>query len=561
MSIGIFDILRILGSLAFFIYGMKVMSEGIQKAAGSQLRTIMRRVTRNRYVGLLSGFLLTLLVQSSSATTVMTVSFVNAGLISLIESAGLMMGANIGTTITGWLISMGIGKFSFADYSLPIIALGLPLLFIKDGKRRFWGEAVIGFALLFLGLDFLQKSVPDFNEFPEALRFLTNYSQLGFVSSLLFVLIGGIITAAVQSSSAAMALTLVMLSKGWIPMEVAAAMILGENIGTTITAEIASLVGNVHAKRSARIHSLFNIIGVTWMILLLPWLLPMIREFTETSIVPYFKFSSSDVTTIAAFHTFFNLTNAVLLIGFAPWLAKVATKTVSVKGAKDENFRLAFIDSLLKTPELSIIEVQKQVARFGEITSRMSGFTKQLLLATEINAQNELLERIRKYEDITDRIELELSNYLDKISTDEVSLQTSVRIRNILAICTNLEQIGDAFFQMSKVIERKREEKIWFNQHQRDQMIKMFGLVDTAFKILDENLSSPKYSYVTLEKAKEAEHHINTFRDQLREEIDLSRDKKDYNINSTLIYNNLFSLLEKIGDHIMHCSEAIVNQP
>ena len=269
MDFSLIDTLTLLGALGFFIYGMKIMSEGIQKAAGNKLRQILSAMTKNRFFGVFTGFLITALVQSSSATTVMTVSFVNAGLLSLVESAGVMMGANIGTTITAWLISIFGFKVKIASIALPIIAIGLPMMFSKKSKTKAMAEFLIGFALLFMGLDALKHSVPDLRQNPEILAFLSGFTDMGILSTLMFIGIGTIITIVLQSSSAAMALTLVMCNNGWIPFETAAAMVLGENIGTTITAELASLVGNVHAKRSARIHSMFNIIGVTWMIFML----------------------------------------------------------------------------------------------------------------------------------------------------------------------------------------------------------------------------------------------------------------------------------------------------
>lgn len=557
MNSGTLAILNILGSLALFIFGMKVMSEGIQKVAGSQMRTIIRRMTSNRFIGLLSGFIITTIIQSSSATTVMTVSFVNAGLISLAESAGIMMGANIGTTITGWLVALDIGKFSFADYSLPLIALGLPLFFLKKHRFSHWGEFLIGFALLFLGLDFLSASFPDLNEYPQLLSSLAAYSDYGFASSILFLFIGALIAGLIQSSSAAMALTIVILAKGWISLDVAAAMILGENLGTTVTAEIASLVGNVHAKRSARIHSLFNLIGIVWMVGLLPYIIPGLENWVQHNFQHLLPRASADVITLAAFHTLFNLANALLLLGFVPWLIQLAIKTVPSRGESDQNYRLAYINSLLKTPELSIIEAQQELARYGEITSRMSGFTRQLLFSTEATEQSELLARIAKYEEINDRVEEELGAYVQKLSSEELSTRTSVHIRTILGICSELEQIGDNFYSMSKTIERKLEEKIWFNQQQRDQLREMFVLIDQAFTILNRNLAVPEYSQIDIAPAISIEKKINAQRDLMRREDQLYQSDPDYNLNSSLIYSNLFSSLERTGDHIMNISEAI----
>ena len=281
LSFGFSDGIQIFGSLAFFIYGMKLMSDGIQRAAGSQMRSILRTMTKNRYLGVVTGFLITALVQSSSATTVMTVSFVNAGLLTLVESAGVMMGANIGTTITGWIVSLLGFKLKLSAYSIPLFAVGVPMLFSNKGKLKYWGKFLIGFAILFLGLSYLKEAVPDLKNNPEVLTFLSNFTEWGFFSRVFFVLVGAVVTIIVQSSSAAMAITLTLCSQGILPFEVAAAMILGENIGTTITAELASLVGNTNAKRSARIHSMFNIIGVTWMVILLPLILPALSGFMQ----------------------------------------------------------------------------------------------------------------------------------------------------------------------------------------------------------------------------------------------------------------------------------------
>ena len=415
---GIMGILEILGALAFFIYGMKMMSEGIQRAAGSQMRNILRTMTKNRYLGVFTGFLITALVQSSSATTVMTVSFVNAGLISLVESAGIMMGANIGTTVTGWIIAILGFKVKLSAYSIPIFAIGVPMLFSKVGKRRYWGEFLIGFAILFLGLSYLKNSVPDLGG--EALAFVEGWSQFGIFSRILFVMVGAMVTVVVQSSSAAMAITLTLVYAGWLPLEVAAAMVLGENIGTTITAELASLIGNTQSKRSARIHSLFNVIGVIWMVLLLPYVIGYISTFVD-SFSGLFETNSKiktdalsqaqilDTYALAAFHTVFNLLNVALLIGFVPWLIRMAIKSVPQKEGEDSTETLKFINTTNRTPELATVELQQEVARYGEITTRMLGFSKDLINSTDEKESLTLISKLKKYEDITDKFEEEIT--------------------------------------------------------------------------------------------------------------------------------------------------------
>lgn len=536
------------------------MSEGIQGAAGSQLRNLLRRVTKNRFIGLFSGFVLTALVQSSSATTVMTISFVNAGLLSLVESAGIIMGANIGTTITGWLVAVGIGKFELQEYVLPILVFGLPMIFTNRGRLRFWGEFLIGFSLLFLGLAFLQDSVPDLQSNPDWLEFLKRYANGSYLSLIAFVLVGTVLTIVIQSSSAAMALTLVMVSKGWIPLETAGAMILGENIGTTLTAEVASLVGNVHAKRSARIHTLFNIIGVAWAILILPWIIPPLFSFVEQQLANVTTQANPATVTFALFHTLFNVLNVVLLIGFTPWLIRLAKRTVSSQGEEDEIFRLEYLGSLFKTPELSIIEVQKEVNRFGELTSRMSDFSRQLFLTTDKDERKRLTKRIKKYEEITNRIENELSEFLAKISRDRLTTRISIRVRNLLSICSALESIGNTYVQFTKNIKRKTEEKIWFNQIQRERMIELFNLIDEAYKIMLTNLANESYDKISIAPAEAIEKRINKLRKTLRKESFFDEELEvDLHNDSQIIFILLVNQLEKIGNAIYSVSENLTD--
>ena len=401
------NILQVLGALAFFIYGMKVMSEGIQKAGGVQLRKVLELMTQNKFLGLLTGLIITAFVQSSSATTVMTVSFVNAGLLSLVESAGIIMGANIGTTITAWIISILGFQIKLHTLSIPIFALAVPLLFVRKGKFRFWGEFLIGFAILFLGLSFLKNSVPALEADADVLAVLAKYSNYGWISGLLFIIIGAVISALVQSSSAAMALILVMSANGWVPLEVAATMVLGMNIGTTITAELASLVGNVFAKRAARVHTLFNVLGVIWMFLILPFFLDFLDQVLQSIFYTESAYTNSDNVPIAlaAFHTIFNVLNALIFIGLIPWLTNLASRTVKSRGEDDEIRRLDYIGSLVSTPELSIIEVQKKVVHFGEITSRILGFVKSMLFSIDPDEPGQMLKKINKYKGITDNIE------------------------------------------------------------------------------------------------------------------------------------------------------------
>ena len=362
MSYSLFDLLTLLGSLGFFIYGMKVMSEGLQKVAGSKMRQILRNMTSNRVMAVFTGFLITSLVQSSSATTVMVVSFVNAGLLSLLESIGVVMGANIGTTVTAWIISIVGFKIKIGAAALPLIALGFPLIFSSKYKVKSWGEVVIGFALLFMGLDLLKGAVPDIKANPEILAFLSDYTDLGFLSTLIFVVIGTVLTVVIQSSSATMALTLIMANDGWITFDIAAAMVLGENIGTTITANIAAMVANVYAKRTARAHFIFNIFGVCWMLLLMPLFLNVISNYlaADGGVSP-FESASAIPIALSIFHTSFNIINVLVLGWFAPFIASLVTKMVKADGDEnEESFKLEYMSSnIVSTPEINIEEVGK----------------------------------------------------------------------------------------------------------------------------------------------------------------------------------------------------------
>lgn len=566
MKFGIFELLNLIGALGFFIFGMKVMSDGIQKAGGAKMRQILGGMTSNRYFGVMTGFLITAIVQSSSATTVMTVSFVNAGLLTLVESAGVMMGANIGTTITAWIISILGFKVNMSAIALPIIAFGVPMMFARKTKTKNWGEFLVGFALLFIGLSELKDAVPDVKNNPEILNFLAGFADISFLSRLMFVGVGTLLTIVVQSSTAAMALTLVLCSTGVIPFEVAAAMVLGENIGTTITAELASLVGNVHAKRSARIHTMFNIIGVTWMLILMPYALDIVEYISMNyfgSISPYTAVdgwgdSMSPVPiALSIFHTGFNLLNVLLLIWFIPRLVKVAERTVKSQGDMDEEFHLEHIGTgLMQTAELSILKANKEVEKFGKVTAILFDMIPQLLQETDRKKFTKLLIRIRKYEDITDRMEVEIADYLAKAAQGEMSDSASRKVRSMLSIINDMERIGDICYQLSISLERKSENKAYFIPELRTRLEEMITEVQNAIGIMNKNLCS-NYSQISITDAKEAEQMINKMRNELRKEYLKKIETGEFKIQTGLIYNNLIHSLEKVGDHIYNISEAI----
>jgi phosphate:Na+ symporter len=560
MEYGLGDILTLIGALGFFIFGMKVMSEGIQKVAGEKMRSILSSMTSNRFKGVFTGFLITSLVQSSSATTVLVVSFVNAGLLSLVESIGVIMGANIGTTITAWLISIVGFKVKISAYALPIIAFGFPMMFFSREKIRFWGEVLVGFALLFMGLAFLKDSVPDLKSNPQILEFLSNYTDLGYLSILIFVCIGTLITIIVQSSSAAMALTLVMANNGWIPFELAAAMVLGENIGTTITANLAALVANVHAKRAAFAHFIFNITGVLWILVLFFPAVHLINTYMISSGIgsPYQNPTSIPIG-LSIFHTSFNIINSMILVWFVGKIADLAQRIIATKGG--EEFHLRYINSgLMNTAELSIEEARKEVIMFGTVVQKMSKQFKLLLTADKKKKQKKYLAKIREYEELTDHLEEEISRYLLDVSgVGTLSNNTSQRITSLFGIINELERVGDIFFQMSKDIDHKIQDDIQFTDEQITGLKEMQDLIDQAIDIMNVNLlKSP--TNVSLEPAMEVEHNINKTRNRLRKAQNSDIDKGHFNPKIDGLYKDLYHLCEKLGDHIINVTEAICGE-
>lgn len=562
MSFGLFDFLKLVGALGFFIYGMKEMSDGIQKVAGAKMREILAAMTSNRVFGVLTGFLVTALVQSSSATTVMIVSFVNAGLLTLVEAIGVIMGANIGTTITAWIISILGFKLDISALALPIIAIGFPMLFSSRTTINSWAQVLIGFALLFMGLDFLKHSVPDLKSNPEILSFLQHYADMGYLSTFIFIIVGTVLTLIVQSSSAAMALTLVMCYEGWIPFELAAAMVLGENIGTTITANLAALVGNIYAKRAALAHFIFNIFGVTWMFILFPFFTKAIAWYMGKYMGMYPSLGSPNYNpehipiALSIFHSSFNIINVLLLIGTVPFIAKTVTKLMPSKG-DDEDFRLEFIGrGLVRTPEISLVEVENEIVKFAKLNLKGVQRIGQLIEETEYREQQKLLKKIKEYEDHTDLIELKVGEFLMELSRSELSNQSSRRVQSFLSVVNHMESVGDLCYQMSRSIEQKIEKKIWFEESHRVDLREMRDMVLESMKLMMATITQNPENIV-LDKATELEKNINRKRDKFRAKNFKRVEKGKVSLQTGLIYMDLISGYEKIADNVIHVSEAL----
>ncbi len=561
-------VLTLIGSLGLFLFGMKLMSEALQKVAGGKMRNILAAMTNNRLKGVFTGLLVTTTIQSSSATTVMIVSFVNAGLISLVASVGVIMGANIGTTITAWIIALLGFKVSLSFLSLPLIGISFPLFFSKNSIRKSWGEFIIGFAILFIGLQFLKESVPGINGDSDALNFLSTFTDLGFLSILIFIFVGTLLTVIIQSSSATMALTLVMTYNGLIPFELAAAMVLGENIGTTITANLAAIVANVSAKRTARAHLLFNTFGVVWMIIVFPYFLKGIDMFVQqrhgasilnTNLTPEEFESVKGLYPIglAIFHSSFNILNTLILFGFAPLIAKIATKMVPDRGDDDEEFRLKYINSgLFSTGELAIIQAKKEISSFGDRIERMFAFTQRMMWEEKPKKVAKLLTKIEKYEQITDNIELEIAEYLTKVSEGEISRDSSIKIRAMLKIIDDMESVGDAIYQLAKVVETLKQSKSNFTDYQNKSIKEMCSLVHLAFAEMNASLEK-EFDEVDVELAKTLEIEINTKRNQMREQHVEDLKEKKYKHKLGSYYRDMYSINERIGDYIINVSEAI----
>ena len=553
MEYSFYDFLKLIGSLGLFLYGMKIMSEGLQKVAGDRLRSILTAMTTNRVTGVLTGVLITALIQSSSATTVMVVSFVNAGLLTLAESISVIMGANIGTTVTAWIISIFGFKVDMSAFALPLLAFALPLIFSNKSNRKSIGEFIFGFSFLFMGLSFLKNNAPDLNANPDMLAFVQNYTDMGFFSVLLFLFIGTILTMIVQASAATMAITLIMC--GWISLELGAALVLGENIGTTITANLAALTANSQAKRAALAHFVFNVFGVIWVLIIFhPFM-----EFVNWVVDTFFHPGNSEVAIsykLSAFHSIFNICNVCLLI----WGVKLIERTVCAiirPKEEDEEPRLRFITGgMLSTAELSILQARKEIHLFAERTHRMFGMVQDLLHTDKDDDFNKVFSRVEKYENISDNMELEIANYLNQVSEGRLSSESKLQIRAMLREVTEIESIGDSCYNLARTINRKRQTNQDFTEKQYEHIHFMMKLTNDALEQMIVVVEKPEHHSIDVNKSFNIENEINNYRNQLKNQNILDVNNKEYDYQMGVYYMDIIAECEKLGDYVVNVVEA-----
>ena len=559
MDYSFFDLLRLIGSLGLFLYGMNTMSDGLQKFSGDRLRRILTAMTTNRVTGMLTGVLITALIQSSSATTVMVVSFVNAGLLTLGQSIGVIMGANIGTTVTAWIISALGFKIDIAAFALPMLAFAIPLFFSSKSQRKSMGEFIFGFAFLFMGLQSLKVNAPDLGANPDMLAFVQNYTDLGFFSIILFLIIGAVLTMIVQASAATMAITLIMCANGWIDYHLGVALVLGENIGTTITANLAALTGNTQARRAALAHLVFNVFGVMWVLLLfypftdcVSWFVEHVMGITDPAVAVSFK--------LAAFHTAFNISNTFIMIWFVHFIEKTVCSLIKPR-MEDEEYRLRYISGgMLSTAELSILQAHKEMSLFAERTARMLNMVKELFYEKNEEAFLKTYARVEKYESISDRMEIEIANYLTQVSEGRLSSESKEEIRLMLRAVSEIESIADSCNNMARSIKRRNEFKSVFTEEQNQHMDYMFKLVSKALHRMTYVLSKNEALHEDINPSYNIENEINNYRNQLKSRNIEDINNKKYQYQDGVYYMDLVSESEKLADYVLNVVQAVIEK-
>jgi len=598
MDFGIVAVLTIIGAVGLFLYGMKLMSEGIQKASGDKLRHFLSMMTSNRFLGALTGILITILVQSSSATTVMIVSFVNAGLVSLGQSMAVIMGANIGTTATAWIISLFGFKVNIAAFSVPLIAFAVPLLFSNKNQWRYWGEFLLGFALLFMGLDFLNKSVPDLQSNPEMFAALQSYANMGFGSILIFVLVGLVLTLVVQASSATFAIALIMCSKGWVPFDCTCGMVLGANVGTCITAILASISGNINGKRAAAGHLIFNVLGLVWA---LPLVYPLVRlveiitigcvgdpnellaissNLNEQTLNALnngtldmsiagnkalaANFANAQLAVafgLSMFHTLYKSFNFFIMIWFTKWYEKMVVKMLpnrTVNREDEEITHLQYISTgLMSTAELSIVQAQKEIEQYGKRTQRMFGMVRQLVHTKDENEFTQVFSRIQKYENISDRMEVEIAEYLGKVVDGRLSDSSKHEIQKKLRVVSEIESIADSCYDIARTMQRYRNLHEEYTESQMANIDLMLNLLEGGLNHMMLVLPHERIEASDANVAEDTENEINNFRNQLKVQNIESLNNGEYSYSLGVTYMDTIGQCEEMGDCIVNVVEAI----
>lgn len=597
MDYSILDFLGLLGAVGLFLYGMKVMSEGLQKAAGDRLRNILSAMTRNRFAGLLTGCAITALIQSSSASTVMVVSFVNAGLMSLAQSMAVIMGANVGTTFTAWIIALFGFKVNISAFVLPLIGLAVVLLFMNKSRTKSIGEFLIGFSFLFMGLDMISAYVPDLQSNPEMFAVLREYASMGIPSILLFTLVGIVVTMVIQSSAATFAIVLIMCSKGWITFDLACALVLGSNIGTTITPILASLSANVAAKRASMGHLLFNLLGTVWCLaIFIPfvqfnsWLTELIGqgnpnalynfvtnlEVTDPNLYNHLFDNSlpaghEALRNIAAmqmsvsfgmsiFHTTFNIVNVTIMIWMTNLYVKIVEWVIPAKKRDDEEFTLKFISGgLMNAAELNIAQAEKEIYLYAERVGRMLEMGKNLIHTKERSEEyNTLLSRIEKYEDISDRMELEIAHYLNRCAEGRLSNEGKRKIAAMLTIISEIESIADSCCGIGKIMTRKVENNAEFTPYIYDNIDSMYAHVEQAMALMVAQLKDMEHvSKIDINESYNKEHEINNLRNSIRGANVQNINAKNYEYQAGIYYMDIIGDLEKTGDYIINVIDTL----
>lgn len=555
MSIWIF--LKIIGALALLIYGMKGMSEALQKMAGSQLRHILGTMTKNRFTGMLTGMFVTCSVQSSSATTVMTVSFVSAGLLTLAQAISIIMGANIGTTLTAWIMSLGF-SFNFTDVVFPAFIIGILLIYTR--RHRYIGDFLFGIAFMFFSLAILSETgnEMDLGHNKALLEFFSSFDTNSYITIIVFLLIGTVLTCILQSSAALMAITMVLCSSGVLPIYLGIALVMGENIGTTATANLAALGANTQARRAALAHLVFNVFGVLWVLCVFYPFVDLVCNFVNYDPQSHDLNPIKLSVVLAAFHTSFNICTTFILIWFIPQIEKFVCWLIKPRtNDEEEEFRLRYIggNSIMETPELSVLEAQKEIILFAERIQRMFGFVRELLNTTNDTAFTKLFTRIEKYEGISDNMEIEIAKYLDSVSDAHLSDETKARIRAMLREISEIESIGDSCYNIARNISRKFKGKEDFTESQYEHLHQMFELTDDSLTQMNIMLSGRK-DKLDVNRSFNIENEINNYRNQLKSQNINDVNSHEYTYAIGTMYMDIICECEKLGDYVINVVEA-----